>query len=407
MFNWLIFFNDSLLNFPLSLFLRGHCQSHMQLLQASTHGIICIGDQSSSKACKEVFCWSICVSICWSFKYCVDFFPRCNPQSNCQDDHKAWISLQHGWARGLCWFHESSTAKIFHTRTNDREEQLREALRAPQENRDDQAWQSRLHCFDYWLVDLKRSNWIYGYYGTLHQQPMGIKKINHQLLAPLVTSHRSSHCRPHQPSLDWMQCTWQGGISHSQNASSNNLEITRLQRLITDWSQTPGQQAISVHFHIRCLAHVINLVVKDGLKQLSGPVEQLQDAVKYIHGSSARMEAFDWAMVAAHFDKKKKHPLKDVPTCWNSTFLMIESSVPLKLAFQQLDLDDEKFEACPSLLDWDKLAVMKGFLEPFYLGKLASFNSSASMFEDRGDDWHNLIMFHSNQGVKWYSVPYN
>jgi hypothetical protein len=91
-------------------------------------------------------------------------------------------------------------------------------------------------------------------------------------------------------------------------------------------------------------------------------------------------------MIAAHFDTKKKHPSKDVPTCWNSTFLMIESSVPLKLAFQQLDLDDEKFEACPLLLDWDELAVMKGFLEPFYQGKLASFNSSASMFEEQGDD---------------------
>jgi hypothetical protein len=113
---------------------------------------------------------------------------------------------------------------------------------------------------------------------------------------------------------------------------------------------------------------VINLVVKDGLKKLSGPVERLRESVKYIHGSASRMEAFERALVSCNMDPKKKHPSKDVPTRWNATYLMIESSIPLKLSFLQLDMDDEKFEVCPSSVDWDELAVMKDFLEPFYKG---------------------------------------
>ena len=59
------------------------------------------------------------------------------------------------------------------------------------------------------------------------------------------------------------------------NASSNNVAVSRLQRFIHDRSQTPGIPATSNFFHIRCAAHVINLIVKDGLKQISGPIERL------------------------------------------------------------------------------------------------------------------------------------
>ncbi|KAI7935795.1 hypothetical protein MJO28_016666 [Puccinia striiformis f. sp. tritici] len=150
------------------------------------------------------------------------------------------------------------------------------------------------------------------------------------------------------------------------NASSNNLAVSRLQRFINNRSLVPGQPATSPYFHVRCLAHVINLVVKDGLKQISGPIERLRESVKYIRGSSSRMEGFERALVASNIDPKKKHPSKDVPTRWNATYLMIESSLPLKLAFQQLGMDDDKFEVSPSSLDWEELAAMKAFLKPFY-----------------------------------------
>ena len=62
------------------------------------------------------------------------------------------------------------------------------------------------------------------------------------------------------------------------NASSNNVAVSRLQRFIHDRSQTPGIPATSNFFHIRCAAHVINLIVKDGLKQISGPIDRLRES---------------------------------------------------------------------------------------------------------------------------------
>jgi hypothetical protein len=125
-------------------------------------------------------------------------------------------------------------------------------------------------------VDLKRSNWI-GVITTAHyiNNQWELKKSIISFW-PLSLPHSGQAIanRISQVLIKWNALDKVAFLT-LYNASSNNLAITRLQWFITDQSQTPGQQAISVHFHIRCLAHVINLVVKDGLKQLSGPVERL------------------------------------------------------------------------------------------------------------------------------------
>jgi hypothetical protein len=47
------------------------------------------------------------------------------------------------------------------------------------------------------------------------------------------------------------------------NASSNNVAVTRLQQFVNKQSCSQTTPVTSSYFHIRCLAHVINLVVKD------------------------------------------------------------------------------------------------------------------------------------------------
>jgi hypothetical protein len=53
------------------------------------------------------------------------------------------------------------------------------------------------------------------------------------------------------------------------------------------------------------------------------------------------MEAFECALVALNINPKIQHSSKDVPTQWNATYLMIKLSVPLKLWFKQLAMDDD------------------------------------------------------------------
>ena len=157
------------------------------------------------------------------------------------------------------------------------------------------------------------------------------------------------------------------------NASSNNLAVTRLKQFVTDPTRNANPQltpANSGYFHVRCLAHVINLVVKEGITKVDNAMHRLRKSFLYIHGSAGRLEAFNHALVASSLNPKIRHPLKDVPTRWNASYLMIESSLPCKLAFQNLEMNNEKFQTCPSKANWDKLVAMKTFLEPFYNGEL-------------------------------------
>ncbi|OAV90068.1 hypothetical protein PTTG_28462 [Puccinia triticina 1-1 BBBD Race 1] len=149
------------------------------------------------------------------------------------------------------------------------------------------------------------------------------------------------------------------------NAQANTAAMVRLKQYVDDRSVTSGA-ATSAHFHMRCLAHIINLVVKDGLKIAGDAVDRLRNAVHWIHGSPSCMDAFDKSLTAVGIDINKKHPCKDVPTRWNSTYLMIKASLPCKLAFQELAIVDNKFEDCPSKVRWDELVLMEQFLEPFY-----------------------------------------
>jgi hypothetical protein len=93
---------------------------------------------------------------------------------------------------------------------------------------------------------------------------------------------------------------------------------------------------------------VINLVVKEGLKVASTSIQQLRASVLYIYGSSSRINAFNKSLQTVHINVNKRHPCKDVPTRWNATYLMIESSLPCKLAFQELEVVDDKYRKCPT-----------------------------------------------------------
>lgn len=90
------------------------------------------------------------------------------------------------------------------------------------------------------------------------------------------------------------------------NASSNYC----MQDLLKE--QLKGQGGLvgcSDYFHIRCSAHILNLIVQDGLKKIDASVIKVRDGEKYVKGYEARKlkfkECVRWSMKMSlsHCDK--------------------------------------------------------------------------------------------------------
>ena len=45
-------------------------------------------------------------------------------------------------------------------------------------------------------------------------------------------------------------------------------------------------------FHLRCCAHILNLIVQDGLKEIDITIQKIRESVKYVKGSQVRKQEF-------------------------------------------------------------------------------------------------------------------
>ncbi|KAH0716264.1 hypothetical protein KY284_009169 [Solanum tuberosum] len=74
------------------------------------------------------------------------------------------------------------------------------------------------------------------------------------------------------------------------NASSNDVTVKELSKIFTK----RGTNFMNgEHLHVRCMAHILNLVVQDGLKVSAASIEWVRKVVKYIRLSPARAIEFE------------------------------------------------------------------------------------------------------------------
>ncbi|GKD89746.1 zinc finger BED domain-containing protein RICESLEEPER 2 [Tanacetum coccineum] len=109
------------------------------------------------------------------------------------------------------------------------------------------------------------------------------------------------------------------------------------------------------HFHVRCMAHILNLVVKDGLKAYKKEVDTITLAVKYIKHSSQRVTNFKESVENAC--ASNKFLISECPTRWNSTHDMLKTAIELKDAFFDYDFNNSCFardlEEIPKRADFE------------------------------------------------------
>ena len=69
------------------------------------------------------------------------------------------------------------------------------------------------------------------------------------------------------------------------NASANDSGISYLRRLMNSLKSRISEV---MYLHMRCDAHILNLIFQDGLKELDQSIKCVRAAVKFIRGSTSR-----------------------------------------------------------------------------------------------------------------------
>ena len=125
-----------------------------------------------------------------------------------------------------------------------------------------------------------------------------------------VTSHRGEYIAK---ALETCLIDW--GLKSvfsitMDNASSNNTTLGFLKKKLLSWGASSVRMKL---LHMRCIAHILNLIVNDGLKESSLSVRKVREAVRYIRNSPARLKKFRDLAYLVGIECKNSLTL-DVPT---------------------------------------------------------------------------------------------
>ncbi|KAK2408991.1 zinc finger BED domain-containing protein RICESLEEPER [Trifolium repens] len=155
------------------------------------------------------------------------------------------------------------------------------------------------------------------------------------------------------------------------NAMANTAMMKYLKTRMRSWDN----HVLNVDFmHMRCCTHVLNLIVKSGMKEDKGSsILKIREAVKYVKSSPPRLLAFMKCAADENVSYKGAVVL-DVETRWNSTYLMLNVAVKYKNAFDLFYIRDPSFQHEMLLKsadglqekDWDYVISVLPLLELFY-----------------------------------------
>ena len=114
------------------------------------------------------------------------------------------------------------------------------------------------------------------------------------------------------------------------NASSNDTAIAYFKKKLLTWGVSSVR---SKYVHMRCFAHILNLVVNEGLKDVNLVIKRVRKAVKYVRNSPTRLKKIREYSDLVGVECKSSLSL-DVPTRWNLTYLMLRTAYSYEKSFQ-------------------------------------------------------------------------
>ena len=124
------------------------------------------------------------------------------------------------------------------------------------------------------------------------------------------------------------------------NASSNEVAIDYVKKKTKerDNSVLGGE-----FMHMRCCAHILNLIMQSGLKSIHESIAKVWNVVRYVRASPARFDKFQECVENEKIKAKCLLSL-DVPTRWNPTYLMLDCALKFVRAFDRLEEEDGHYK---------------------------------------------------------------
>ena len=92
------------------------------------------------------------------------------------------------------------------------------------------------------------------------------------------------------------------------NASANKVVIDYIRGKMAGWKYPPVFEG--KYIHVKCFAHVVNIIVKAGISIMDKSCAAIRNAVKYIKSSSTRLDVFKVCMQKETLEGKQKETLE-------------------------------------------------------------------------------------------------
>ncbi|XP_027122327.2 zinc finger BED domain-containing protein RICESLEEPER 2-like [Coffea arabica] len=130
------------------------------------------------------------------------------------------------------------------------------------------------------------------------------------------------------------------------NASANDVAIRVLR---DDFSRSKKLLGGGKLFHVRCYAHILNLIVHISISEIVDIVNKIRNSVDFVNCSETRLLLF--AEIAQQLQILGKKLLYDCRTRWNATFEMLSCAMKFKDIFPHFQDREPFYDSCPAYED--------------------------------------------------------
>ncbi|KAL5562425.1 hypothetical protein UlMin_032172 [Ulmus minor] len=133
------------------------------------------------------------------------------------------------------------------------------------------------------------------------------------------------------------------------NCTTNDAAIP----IMKDKLFSSGLMLSGDFFHLHCSAHILNLIVKDGMSILDKCIVNIHESVSYWTTTTKRNKNFMETARQLRIQSTKVLAL-DMPVRWNSTYVMLSTALIYKSVFAHLKQRESSYKTLPLKDDWVK-----------------------------------------------------